>query len=57
MEASSNTRLSDWQSKKYCLANALKSMVRSARLSRGKRNGEDIEMEEGPLSKESGSHK
>ena len=32
-------------------------MVRSARLSRGKRNGEDIEMEEGPLSKESGSHK
>ena len=56
-EASSNTRLSDWQSKKYCSANDLKSMVGSTDLIRGKRNGEEIEMEEGPLSKESGSHK
>jgi hypothetical protein len=56
-EASSNTRLSDWQSKKYCLASDLKSMVGSTGLSLGKRNGEEIEMEEGPLSKESGSHK
>jgi hypothetical protein len=57
VDASSNTRLSDWQSKKYCLANCLKSTVLSVDLIRGKRNGEEIEMEEGPLSKESGSHK
>jgi hypothetical protein len=57
VEASSNTRLSDSQSEKYCLASDLKSMVGSTGLSRGKRNGEEIEMEEGPLTKESGSHK
>ena len=55
-EASSNTRLSDWQSEKYCFASVPKSVIGSADL-RGKRNGEEIEMVEGPLSEESGSHK
>lgn len=39
------------------MANDLKSMVGSAGLSRGKRKGEENEMEDGPLSKESGSDK
>lgn len=56
-EASSNTRLSDWQSEKYCLASDLKSMAGSTGFSRGKRKGEEIEMDDGPLSTESGSHK
>ncbi|CAK7343382.1 unnamed protein product [Dovyalis caffra] len=53
-KASSNTGLSDWQFKKYCLAHDLKSAVGSAALIRGKCNGEKLEMEGGPLSKESG---
>lgn len=56
-EASSNTRLSDWQSEKYCFAIDLKSMLASTGLDCGKRKGEEIAMEDGPLSKESGSHK
>lgn len=56
-EVSSKTRLRDWHSEKYCLASDLKSMLVSTGLDRGKRNGEEIEMEAGPLSKESGSHK
>lgn len=56
-EESSNSRLSDWLSKKYCLASDLKSIVGSTCLYLGKRKGEGIEMEDGPLIKESGSHK
>jgi len=47
----------DRQSEKYCLASDLKSIVVSAGLSLGKRKGEQNEMEDGPLSKESGSDK
>lgn len=57
VDATSNTILIDWQSEKYCLASDLKSILDSTGLSRGKRNGEEIEIEEGPLSKESGSPK
>lgn len=32
-------------------------MAGSADLNRGKRSGEEIDMDDGPLSKESGSHK
>ena len=39
------------------MASELKSMAGSTDLNCGKRNGEQIEMEDGPLSKESGSHK
>lgn len=56
-EPSSKTTLSNWQSEKYCLARDLKSMAGSAGFSRGNRNGEEIKMEDGPLSKESGSYK
>nr|GMD83436.1 hypothetical protein ACMD2_23844 [Ipomoea batatas]GMD88122.1 hypothetical protein ACMD2_23844 [Ipomoea batatas] len=57
VEESMNTRLSDWQSEKYCLANNLKSIRGSTCLNLGKRNGEEIAMEDGPFSIESGSHK
>lgn len=57
VEGSSNTRLSIWESAKYCLASDLKSIVGSLGLRRGKRSGDDIEMDNGPLSKELGSHK
>lgn len=56
-DAGSKTRLRDWLSVKYCLANDLKSTAGSTGLGRGNRKGEEIEIDEGPFSKESGSHK
>lgn len=53
-EESSNKWSSDWQSEKYCFANDLKSTVGPTCLYRGKRSGDEIEMEDGPFSKESG---
>lgn len=55
MEESLNTILSDSKSKKYCLASDLKSTGGSTCLNLGKHNGEEIEMEDGPFNKESGS--
>lgn len=56
-EESSKARLSDRQSEKYCLANDVKSMAGSTCPNLGRRNGEGIEMEDGPLSNEFGSYK
>lgn len=39
------------------MASDLKSVVGSTSLNLGNRNGEEIEIEDGPLSEESGSHK
>ena len=56
-EESSNTILSDSKSEKNCLASDLKSTRGSTCLNLGKHNGEEIDMEDGPFNKESGSHK
>lgn len=49
--------LKDWQSEKYCLAKDLKSPVVSTEENIGRRRGEQIDMEDGPLRTESGSDK
>lgn len=55
-KGSLNMRLSDWQSRKYCLARDLKLSVKPTILNFGMCKGEEIKMEERPFSKESGSH-
>lgn len=49
--------LKDWQSEKYCLAKDLQVSVVSTEANIGRRRGEQIDTEDGPLSTESGSDK
>lgn len=56
-EESSKTILSDRQSKKFCLTSDVKSIAGSTCPNLGRRNGEEIEMEDRPLSNEFGSDK
>lgn len=56
-DVSSNMIFTDWQSKKYCLASNLRFSAISDDLNLGRRKGEEIEIDEGPLSRESGSYK
>lgn len=55
VDGSSNTRFNTSLSTKYCLASDSKSTLVLICLNRGKRSGENIEMEDGPFIKESGS--
>jgi hypothetical protein len=52
-----NTRLSDWQSTKYCFANDLKLSAISTEYCFGGRNGEETEIDNSPFMSESGSDK
>uniref|UniRef100_A0A0A9CRR2 CTR1 n=1 Tax=Arundo donax TaxID=35708 RepID=A0A0A9CRR2_ARUDO len=50
-------RFSDWQSRKYCLANDLKLSAISTELCFGGRIGEETKMDDSPFKRESGSDK